>query len=264
MIRVSQLFIYPIKSCRGIRVDSARVVERGFEMDRRWMVIDEQGSFLTQRELPRLALVRTELDQDAILLSGPGKDRFRLTEPSEAAPEIQVQVWSHHGGGAVSEEASSWISRFLLRPALLVYMRDSHRRPVSPKYAEAGHIVSFAHGSPFLLTSEASLADLNARLDQPLAMERFRPNIVVAGAPAYAEDGWSHLRIGTIGFRVVKPCDRCATTTVDPDTGQRGQEPLRTLAQYRRQGSRVLFGMNLIQDGLGTIRVGDRVTVSSV
>jgi uncharacterized protein YcbX len=261
---VTALYVYPVKGCAGIRVTHAEVVARGFARDRRWMIVDADGMFVTQRTKPRLALVRTTLDGDDIVLEAPGLPTLRLPVRHEAGERRAVQVWSHVGAAVVHPEGSGWVSRYLGAPHGLVYMPDDHLRQVSPERARPGDVVSFADGYPFLLISEASLGALNARLPAPLAMTRFRPSVVVAGCAPFAEDGWAQLRIGALGFRGVKRCERCVVTTVDPETGQGGVEPLRTLATFRRspgEGNQVWFGMNLIHDGAGALAVGDAVTV---
>jgi uncharacterized protein YcbX len=261
---VTALYVYPVKGCAGLAVDRAVVVERGFDRDRRWMIVDADGMFVTQRSRPELALVRTALDGGEIVLDAPGLSTLRLPARHDSGARRDVQVWSHIGAAAVHPEGSAWVSRYLVAPHALVYMPDDHRRPVNPERARPGDVVSFADGYPILLVSEASLADLNGRLAAPMAMTRFRPNIVVAGCAPFAEDGWARLRIGEIGFRGVKPCDRCVVTTIDPTTGKGGVEPLRTLASFRRVygDSKVYFGMNLIHDGGGALTVGDAVTVA--
>jgi uncharacterized protein YcbX len=260
MVRVAALFVYPIKGCRGIRVDEAAVVARGFDGDRRWMVVDHAGEFVTQRTEPRLALVKTALRPGSIAVSSAGCAPLELPAADPAGDLLDVTVWGHRGPAVRDAAGSAWFSRFLGAPHALVYMGDQHRRPVNPeRAAPQAAIVSFADGYPFLLTSEASLAALNQRLAQPITMERFRPNIVVSGCDAFAEDGWARLTVGAIAFRGVKRCDRCSVTTVDPETGERGKEPLRTLATFRQEDGKVWFGMNLIHDGAGALRVGDEL-----
>jgi uncharacterized protein YcbX len=257
--RISALYVYPVKACRGIRVDSARIVARGFEHDRRYMIVDPSGRFVTQRELPELALVATSIEVGGIVLRHVGHPECALSFEHDSAEVLEVSVWSHSGPALRHEPGSVWLSAVLGRPVNLVFMPESHRRAVNPERARPGDVVSFADGYPFLVISEASLADLNSRLETPLVMERFRPNIVVSGVPPFAEDAWQQVRFGGVGFRGVKRCDRCSVTTVDPDTGVRGKEPLRTLATYRREDGKVWFGMNLIHDGEGTLAVGDLV-----
>jgi uncharacterized protein YcbX len=257
---VSALYVYPIKACRGIRCDEWRVERRGFFADRRWMIVDANGVFVSQRELAELSQVDTSLDGDSISVSAPGFSRLRL--PQTHSGELRhVRIWEDQVSAVSHAQGSAWFSEFLGAPHELVYMTDTEHRPVNPARARAEDIVSFADGYPFLLISEASLEDLNARLDEPITMERFRPNIVVSGTEPYAEDGYSQVRLGEIWFRGVKRCDRCVVTTIDPLTGERGSEPLRTLAKYRLEDQRVWFGMNLIHDGTGMLRVGDSLAL---
>lgn len=266
MPTVEALFIYPIKGCRGTRRDAVAIGPRGFEGDRRWMVVDANGTFVTQRTLPQLVRVRPRLDEarGTLALAAPEMDPLELPATHETGDERAIEVWSHRGQAVRSPAGSAWFSRFLGAPHDLVYMAERHLRPVNPERARPGDIVSFADGYPFLLVSEASLADLNQRLPAAITAERFRPNIVVSGCEPFAEDGWARLDIGGIPFRGVKRCDRCVVTTVDLDTGQRGPEPLRTLARFRKQDGKVWFGMNLIHDRTGTLRTGDPVTVDEV
>jgi uncharacterized protein YcbX len=258
---VSALYIYPVKSCRGIQVSAWRVAERGFVADRRWMIVDGAGRFVTQRERAELALVHSLISGDALQLSAPGLSPLSLPLAHEAGELCAVSVWRDQAMAAIHEPGSAWFSAYLGAPHSLVYMPESQRRQVNPERARLGDIVSFADGYPFLLISEASLADLNSRLDTPLAMQRFRPNIVVSGCEPYAEDGYARVRLGEISFRGVKRCERCVITCIDPETAERGREPLRTLAQYRLEEQKVWFGMNLIHDGPGLLRVGDSVEI---
>lgn len=263
MAFVSALYVYPIKACRGVRVEQWSVVERGFDADRRWMIVDAAGDFVTQREVPRLALVTTELDGDgpSLHVRASGLSPLTLPRRHETDTARTVRIWDDQSVGCVHREGSAWFSAFLGAPHELVYMPDAQRRAVNPKRAQSGDIVSFADAYPFLLISEASLTELNRRLAKPVPMERFRPNIVVSGIEAFAEDHFTHVQLGALSFRGVKRCDRCSVTTVDIETGETSLEPMRTLATFRRQDSKVWFGMNLIHDGLGTLRVGDTVSV---
>jgi uncharacterized protein YcbX len=261
-VRLSGLFVYPIKACGGVALEAADLVERGLAHDRRYMLVDRTGTFITQREVPRLCLVGTRFEQESIVVSTPGKSSLALPRQpsSDAALERRVyQVWDDFGNALCHPEGSRWFSELLNDEVSLVYMPDSERRRVNPKRARPSDIVSFADGYPLLLISEASLADLNRRLTEPIEMRRFRPNLVISGCEPYAEDGLAALSIGGVAFRGVKRCDRCVVTTVDPNSGERGEEPLRTLANYRLEDSKVWFGMNLIHDGSGTLRLGDAV-----
>jgi uncharacterized protein YcbX len=250
-----------VKACRGIRVSGVQVAERGFAGDRRWMIVDAAGKFITQRQVTELCLVDTALDDDAIRLSAPNAGSVLLPRTHEHGDEITVSVWRHNGLAVRHPEGSAWISQLLGQNSSLVYMADRHVRAVSPDYGRPGDEVSFADGYPFLVISDASLADLNARLEQPLGMERFRPSITVSGVSPYAEDEWTHVRMGALEFRAVKKCSRCTVTTIDPVTAEKSKEPLRTLARYRRWDNEVWFGMNLIGDGTGPLAVGAPVTV---
>ena len=259
MTVVSALYVYPIKSCRGLRVPEWAVGARGFVADRRWMIVDAAGQFVTQREHPRLALVDVALAGNELRLDAPRAGELALPLADESGEPREVRVWQDRALGLAHERGSAWFSRYLGAAHELVYMPDRHRRQVNPARAEPGDLVGFADAYPFMAISEASLAALNARLEVPVQMERFRPNIVIAGAAPFAEDGYTRVRIGEISFRGPKRCERCVVTTIDPRTAERGPEPLRTLAKFRLQDHKVWFGMNLIHDHPGVLRVGDRV-----
>jgi uncharacterized protein YcbX len=261
---VSALRIYPVKSCRGIALQTSRVEARGLCSDRRWMIVDERGEFVTQRTAPRLALVSVALEDGVspVVLRAPGLPELRLAPASPEAPRRRVQVWRDAVDAAdCGLEAASWISAWLGFAASIVYMPDDTRRPVKRAYAQPADIVGFADGFPILLANAASLDDLNDRMEEPLPMDRFRPNLVVRGCAPWAEDGWRLIRVRELTIRIVKPCDRCVITTTDQETGERGVEPLRTLARFRRRENDVLFAQNAIPDGPGLVTVGDPVTV---
>jgi hypothetical protein len=259
------LFMYPLKSAAGLSLERATVEPLGLEHDRRWMVVRPDGSFITGREVPSLVLVRPVPQAGGLHLSAPGMPELHVPAPPEGAPRLDVTVWEDTCSAArAGAEADGWLSRYLGEPAALVYVDARMERPVDPAYAAPSDRVGFADGFPLLLLSEASLADLNQRLAHPVPMARFRPNLVVGGCGAFAEDGWKRLRIGTVELAVVKPCARCVFTTVDPESARPdpGQEPLRTLATFRRQGGKgVMFGQNVLVRRPGTLRVGDAVEV---
>ncbi|MCU0766508.1 MAG: MOSC N-terminal beta barrel domain-containing protein [Gammaproteobacteria bacterium] len=259
---VSELWVYPVKSCRGIALEQAEIGPRGIRWDRHWMVVDTAGQFLTQRQLPAMALVRTALRDDGLALEAPG--RAPITVPYDAGEErIRVRVWGDEvPARAVSTAADRWLTDVLTAPCRLVSFPDDAPRAVDAQYGRPGDETAFSDGFPLLLIGQGSLDDLNVRLREPLPMRRFRPNLVVAGAAPYAEDDWRRVRAGALELRVVKPCSRCAITTVDPERGVRdGGEPLDTLARYRRRNGRVYFGQNVIPDGPGVLRIGDAVAV---
>lgn len=261
-IQVTELNIYPVKSCRGISVDQAAMESRGFQYDRRWMIIDTSGRFVSQRTYPRLALIAVRLGARDITLAVPGIEDLIIPLRLAGKRIVQVDIWKDTVGALAAEEsANDWVSTVLEVPCRLVYMSDESFRPVDPEYAVHKDQVSFADAYPFHLTTEASLADLNTRLSSPISMNRFRPNIVLSGCGAYEEDTWKRIRIGSALFHVVKPCARCATTVVNQETGIRGEEPLHTLSRYRNDDGKILFGQNLIHGSLSTVHVGDPVTV---
>ncbi len=262
-MHLSAITIYPIKSLKGIAVTEAALEPRGLVLDRRWMLVDNFGAFMTQREYPRMALVRVDVTPHGLLCVAPAGEPLLVPYAGDGQP-FTVEIWRDHCQAVtVSREADEWFSRFLGLACHLVQMPATTQRLVDTEYAHTGEVVSFADGYPFLLIGQASLDDLNQRLAAPLPMTRFRPNFVVAGAEPFAEDGWQRVQIGDAVFAPVKPCARCELTTVDPDRGVvAGKEPLRTLATFRKQGSKVLFGQNLLLvAGDGTLRVGDPVRV---
>lgn len=268
MPTLSALHIYPLKSCAPLTLDTASVEARGLTNDRRWMVVDANGKFVTGREQSRLTLIRARPDGTALLLEAPGMPSLRVAPPAADDERVDTAVW----GAAIApllaaDLAHAWLSRFLDIPCRLVYMDGKCTRLVKAKYdgkhGEDADQVSFADAFPLLLISQAALDQLNAKLAAPVPMLRFRPNLVVAGTEAHAEDGWKRIRIGAVEFDVVKPDVRCVFTTVDFERGERDPsgEPLRTLITYRRTPEGVTFGQYLIPRGTGTLRVGDVVEV---
>ncbi|MSU65605.1 MAG: MOSC domain-containing protein [Opitutus sp.] len=277
-MHLTNLFIHPVKSLRGCAVSSAAVDALGLIGDRRFMVVeDETGRFLTQRALPRMALIETELSEFTLTLSAPGQGAiavartFRPTAREKPQPVV-VSVWASEGLLAedCGDVPAAWLGDFLGLKCRLVRIGEKFQRPVlKPGKARPGDTVSFADGYPLLVISEASLADLNDRLVaqgvDAVPMNRFRPNLVVAGCAAFAEDTWARFQIGKVLFRGGGPCGRCVLTTTDQLTAERGLEPLRTLAAYRRGAadpSNVNFGQNLFNESKsGMLRVGDTVTL---
>lgn len=272
MPRLTALYVYPVKSLGGVSVERAAVDALGLVGDRRFLVVDEAGRFLTQRTLPRMALIRTALSADSLHLSQEGRGGVTVPlAPDPAAPLRTVSVWKSEGLLAedAGDAAAAWLSDGLATRCRLVRIGPAFQRPILKPSAAAGDTVSFADAYPFLILSEASLADLNDRLaergEEPLPMNRFRPNLVVSGCAPYAEDTWARFRIGDMTFRAGGSCARCVMTTTDQETAERGKEPLRTLATYRRDAgdpTDVNFGQNLIHETkTGVLRVGDEVRV---
>lgn len=258
-MQLSEIRVHPIKSLRGVAVAAARVLPAGLEHDRRWMLVDERGCLVSQRDDARLALVDVALVDGgyAVMLDGDALD----VPATHAGPRVPVTVWGAQVQAAVYEAGGAFFSARLGHPLRLVYLPDDVVRLVGAPARPADR-VSFADAYPYLLIGQGSLDGLNARLGgTPLPMTRFRPNFVVRGSEPHAEDGWARLRIGSVGFRGVKRCDRCVMTTIDPATGDKGPEPLRTLASYRREDGKVWFGMSLVAEADGWVRVGDEVVV---
>jgi uncharacterized protein YcbX len=265
---VCALHVYPVKGLKAVDVAEARCTERGLENDRRWMLVDAGGEFLTQRVLPRMATVWTAIEDGALELSAPEMDSIEVALAPRAGESVRVRVWrSVCDAIAPSPEADAWLSEYLGIACRLVNMPESTRRASHLRYAGDEKLVSFADGYACLATSESSLADLNARLmaksHRALPMNRFRPNIVLSGSAAYEEDGWKEIAIGGAVFGAVKPCGRCQVTTTDQASGEvMGPEPLATLATYREHPEfGLMFGMNWVMVKTGTIRVGDAVRV---
>jgi uncharacterized protein len=262
---LTEIRIYPIKSLGGISLSEAVVEPKGFRYDRRWMLVKPDGKFMTQRENTVMALVEVELTDSHLRVFHRHRLEDVLEIPLDGTTDEQLTayVWDNQAVDSlvVSQEADDWFSKLVGFSCRLVYMPDNSRRPVDPKYAQPDDVVSFADGYPYLVISMASLDELNRRMEEPLEMIRFRPNLVVEGAEPYDEDTWYQFQIGELTFYGVKPCARCVLTTIDPETAQKGKEPLKTLATYRKMGSKILFGQNVLAETLGTLHVGQPVTV---
>ncbi|MCC6838702.1 MAG: MOSC domain-containing protein [Flavobacteriales bacterium] len=256
---VASMHIYPVKSLGGFSVRQAKLTDRGLEHDRRWMLVDADGKFLSQREVPVMACLHC----------APADKGFSVTDVRTGGAldipwallegeAVQARVWNDEVELLLAPASMhQWFSDALKRHVHLAYMPDSTVRPTDPLYAKAR--VALNDAFPALIISQASLDELNTRLAMPVPMDRFRPNLVIAGGEAFQEDRWKDLVIGEARFKSVKPCARCAVTTTDQRTGVRSQEPLRTLAAYRSVGNKVLFGINAVFDAPGMVRAGDPV-----
>jgi uncharacterized protein len=276
--RLASIHIYPLKAARVVDLAESVVEPWGLAGDRRWLLVDEDGRFVSQREEPSLACVTvTYAPPDGrITVSAPGRPSGRITVSAPGRPGcrvdppalkrgaemLKVTVWSSIVLAATAGPAAdAWFSAYLDRTVRLVHLDDPTRRPVDPEYGRDGDTVSFADGYPLLLTSTGSLDELNRWLtddgEQPVPMTRFRPSAVVTGVPPWAEDHWRRIRIGPVAFRVVKPCGRCVVTTTDQLTGARGSQPLKMLGRHRNLDQQLVFGQNLIPDSAGVLRVGD-------
>lgn len=269
--RLGSVHRYPLKSARGERLDAASVEPWGLAGDRRWMVVDPDGLALTAREVHPLLLLDPEITAAGLRVRAPGAEPLDVTDP-DPGRQVPVRLWRSELTAAHAEEADAWLGEVLGRPARLVHLDDPTRRPVSAEYAAPDDRVSFADGYPLLVTTTASLEALNDVVlersqgaHEPLPMTRFRPNVVVDGVTAWAEDDWRRVRIGGVDFRAVKGCARCVITTLDPGTAEGGKEPIASLARIRRWDGATWFGTNLVPDLPDgrpvTIREGDAVEV---
>ncbi|MBI5825683.1 MAG: MOSC domain-containing protein [Chloroflexi bacterium] len=271
MIQLSNLTYYPIKACRGFDLQASNVERMGLEHDRRMMVVTPEGEFLTQREYPKLALITPTLrlrsaplsENDSVTLSAPNFDSIQFGIQRSGAT-IPVNIWKSEGVSAVDqgEESAQWLSDWLGTPVRLVHIADGFLRKVNSDYAvNADDHTGFADGYPILILSEASLQDLNSKLDSALPMNRFRPNIVVKDCAPFAEDSWKRIRIGDVEMALVKPCARCEVTTTDQVTLERKKEPLKTLGGYRKHKLGAIFGMNVIPLNEGRLEIGMEVEI---
>ncbi|MDR6975242.1 uncharacterized protein YcbX [Streptomyces sp. 3330] len=269
-VQLLSIHVHPVKAFRGQAPQEVVVEPWGPAGDRRWALIDHGGKVVTQRQQPRLALAAAELlPGGGVRLSAPGLEPLTVPVP-EPVGTVSMEIFRDKVEGVLADDAAhAWCSAYLGADVRLVHMDDpATRRPVDPGHARPGETVAFADGYPLLATTTASLDALNSLIAQgdhaeegPLPMNRFRPNLVLTGADAWAEDGWSRLAVGEVEFRVAKPCGRCVVTTTDQDTATRGKEPLHTLGRHRRLDGKLIFGQNLVPLGRGTIRVGDAVRV---
>ena len=259
---LSQIFIYPIKSARGIAVHEAPVDVSGPLQDRRWMLVDNDGLFLSQRRLPKMALLAPRFAGNDLVVEARGMPPLAIRSWSGEGDWIPVRLWKDQLQlPHPDQQYSEWFSSYLGQSCRLVYLPPTVVRPVEPPYNHPNWRVSLADGYPLLLVTQASLDLLNERLPAPVTVERFRPNLVIAGGSAHEEDRWRCLRIGDVEMAVVKPCARCSIVLVDPSTGGRGVEPLQTLARYRRSPQKVLFAQNALVTAPGLLRTNDPVEV---
>jgi uncharacterized protein YcbX len=263
MLQISQLFIYPIKSLGGIALNSAEVTDRGLKYDRRWMLIDDNNRFISQREFANMALLRVDMETDGLRVTyTPGQSSILISFYPQTNTMIQATVWDDTCAGIlVSPEVDQWFTQVLGINARLIYMTDTLLRAVDPRYAKRQEVTSFADGYPFLLIGQASLDELNTRLQNQIKMDRFRPNIVFTGGDPYAEDTMPHIKINNIDFYGVKRCARCVMITIDQQNATKNAEPMKVLASYRAQNNKIYFGQNLLHQGSGNISVGDRLEV---
>lgn len=261
---LSDIVIYPVKSLAGIRVDHWPVTAKGLLFDRHWMLVDADFQFLSQRRLPRMALISTALTSTHLIISAPNQADLVLGLQEQSEKIFNVQVWHDQcAAQGVSETADRWFSEVLEIPCHLVFQPEYGVRQVDQQYALPQDQTSFSDGFPFLITTQSSLAALNALLPAPIEMARFRPNLVIANCLAFAEDTWREISINQIQFRLPKPCARCPVPTIDPITAMYRKEPLKTLSQHRQWQHKVYFGQNALHNQLGTLHNGAAVTIHS-
>jgi len=265
MLQVSELYIYPIKSLGGIKLEKAPVTDRGFEYDRRWMLIDDNNKFISQREHAVMALLKTDLTSNFITVTNTANNNS-IEIPLVPLKQgiVSAEIWDDICmAQLVSDKADKWFTDILGINARLVYMPDDTKRFTNPKYTPAGKLTSFSDSYPFLLIGQSSLDDLNKRLSNSLPINRFRPNIVFTGGEPYMEDTLDSFIIGDIPFNGVKLCARCNVITIDQNNASSAKEPTKTLASYRRKNNNIYFGQNVVHSATGSISVGDELIVLS-
>ncbi|RZM24833.1 MAG: MOSC domain-containing protein [Pedobacter sp.] len=263
---LTDIYIYPIKSLGGIRLQHSEVSETGLKFDRQWMLVDLEGTFVSQRKYHQLSLLQVGINKEKIIVTHKLNQNLRLefSATAETGKLIPVTVWDDSCVGMeVSRDVNDWFSSFLGMEVKLVKMVSTEPRLVDPRYANNQEVVSFSDGYPFLIISQASLDRLNQQLEQPVLIDRFRPNFVFSGGEAHVEDSFADFQIRDVIFSAVKPCARCVLVTVDQQSGVKSNEPLKTLASYRTRNKKVMFGQNLIHKGEDLIAVGDTITILS-
>ncbi len=268
MLQLSEIYIYPIKSLGGIRLEKANITTRGLENDRRFMLVDENGRFLSQREHPQLAIFQPAIEGDYLIITNKKTEQSLKVNlsPNSTSSSLSVTIWDDTTTAIeVSQEASEWFTQALGISARLVYMHEESQRKTEPEYSLIGdEITSFSDGYPILIVGESSLKDLNNRLTVPVNINRFRPNFVFSNGEPFEEDAWHEFTVGDVRFFGVKPCARCIMTTINQETGEKsGREPLLTLNKFRKAGNKILFGQNVLISQLGSVSVGDKIEVKS-
>lgn len=260
---LSEIFVYPIKSLGGISVNSAIAEQRGLKYDRRYLLVDENNMFMTQRDFSQMALLKLSFSENGFeVLNTKDSSHAIIPLTSHSNDRLTVTIWDDECNAVrVDSDLDDWFSHAINKKCSLVYMPDDEKRIVEKNYINDEHIVSFADAYPFLIIGQSSLDDLNARLEKPVPMNRFRTNFVFTGGNPFEEDNWKDFKIGEVNFKAVKPCARCVITTTNQDTAERNAEPLKTLSQYRKINNKVMFGMNVICKNNGAVSVGDKITL---
>lgn len=264
VLKLEEIWIYPVKSLGGIRLSSAKVMQKGLQYDRRYMLVDENNTFITQRAFPLMSQFKLEDLGRSFIVKFEGDSIEIPKEPARSGDQFNAKIWDDTVEVAeLSREHSQWFSERMKLDCRLVFFPEKKGRLVDQAYASNQEHVSLADGYPFLIIGQSSLDDLNNRLSEPISMRRFRPNLVFSGGEPFAEDSWREFTIGDNSFVNLKLCARCVLTTIDPETGKQGTEPLATLAKFRRSDNKVNFGANLVAIDHNTIQEGDNIQVHS-
>ena len=267
--KINQIWIYPIKSLAGIRLKKTIVKQKGLQYDRRWMLVDSEGRFLTQREHPKMALFSVAIASGYLVISTQPQGMDSVVQSIKldlnanvSGSFLKVNIWDDDVEAVeVNPDYSAWFSRHLNIECRLVFFPEENRRDADPDYAKNKEQVSLADGYPFLIIGQSSLDELNKKLKEPISIKRFRPNFVFTGGLPHEEDSWRNFKIGSVSFEGVKPCSRCVLITVNPETGEKGVEPLRELSMYRKKNSKVYFGENLLARSYGEVNEGDLIEI---
>ena len=260
MLKLTNIYIYPVKSLAGIALQESETEERGLKYDRRWILVNDQGEFMSQRKHPKMALLIPAFENGNLLISAPDLSAIEISLENKSDDITPVNVWGTDCKGyVVSDAHNQWFSEQLDTNCKLVFMGDQKRDIKS--LTNEGE-VSYADGYPYLIVGQSSLEDLNERLDEPVSINRFRPNLVFSKALPFEEDSWGDFKIGNVEFHGVKPCARCVMTTINQRTGEKGKEPLKTLATFRQRDNKIYFGLNAVLKNAGMIKVGDVLAVA--
>jgi len=263
-VRVHSLYIYPIKSLQGIKLEQADLTKRGFKYDRHWMLIDEQGRFLSQRECADMAKIHTKLEKNHLRVSAdPVAEDLLIPLNDHQETQLTVTIWGDTCNATqVSLQANLWFSELLRMHCKLVYLPQKEIRQVDPNHAKNNEQVGFADGYPLLVVSLESLKQLNTKLSSPVDITQFRPNIVIENCEAHAEDNWENIQINGIDILLPKPCSRCNIPAINQQTAEPVPDMLKTLASYRRKDRKILFGMNGLHQTTGQINCRDEVIIN--
>ena len=259
-IKLTQIWLYPIKSLGGISLLNAQVLGKGLRFDRRRMLVDEDNTAITQRAHPKMALFKTSISNEQLYVKF-GEDSLKISlKEQDLSRPMDVTIWNDKVKAfEVGSIQSGWFSEMLGFRCKLVFFPEENERPVDQRYHVNNEDVSLADAYPFMIIGQSSLDDLNSKLQEPIPMNRFRPNFVFEGGEPYEEDQWRNFSIGDVRFVGVKRCDRCIMPTINQDTAEKGMEPLKTLASYRKRDNKIYFGQNLVALDENVVNVGDRI-----